>query len=102
MDLELTDEQRWLQESIDTLLDREWLAPESVAQATLERRAQVWSELVTFGALSIGGEDGVGAVEACLIARSLGSHLGSTPFVGSAAFRLALGAGGAERPGSTR
>ena len=99
MDLELTDEQRWLQESIDTLLDREWLAPESVAQATLERRAQVWSELVTFGALSIGGEDGVGAVEACLIARSLGSHLGSMPFAGSAAFRLALGAGGAESAG---
>ncbi len=99
MDLELTDEQRWLQQSIDTLLDREWLPAESVAAATLERRRRVWDELVAFGALSIGGEDGIGAVEACLIARSLGSHLGSTPFAGSAAFRLAVGVGAPESVG---
>lgn len=100
MDLELTDEQRWLQESIDTLLEREWLPPESVTEVTLERRRRVWHELVAFGALSIGGEDGIGAVEACLIARSLGSHLGSTPFAGSAAFRLAVGAGAPESVGA--
>src|SRR5207237_4775277 len=40
--------------------------------------------------LSIGGEQGIGAVEACLIARSLGAHLAAAPFVGSAAVRLAL------------
>jgi alkylation response protein AidB-like acyl-CoA dehydrogenase len=99
MDLELTDEQRWVQESIDTLLDREWTAPESVAEATLEQRHRVWDELVAFGALSLGGEDGIGAVEACLIARSLGSHLASTPFAGSAAFRLAVGADATESVG---
>lgn len=90
MDLELTDEQRWLSESVDTLLDREWLPAEAVADATLERRRRVWEELLAFGALSI-GEDGIGAVEACLIARSLGSHLAAVPFIGSAAVRLALG-----------
>ena len=82
MDLELTDEQRWLSESVDTLLDREWLPPERVAEATPERRRRVWDELVAFGALSIGGEDGIGAVEACLIARSLGAHLAAVPFLG--------------------
>ena len=90
MDLELTDEQTWLQESIDTLLRREWLPLQDVAEATEERRRRVWEELVAFGALSIGGGDGIGALEACLIARSLGSHLGCAPFIGSAAVRLAL------------
>ncbi len=90
MDLELTDEQRWLSESVDTLLGREWLPVEAVAEASIDRRRRVWEELVSFGALSIGGEDGIGAVEACLIARSLGRHLGAAPFIGSAAVRLAL------------
>lgn len=93
MDLELTDEQRWLSESVDTLLDREWLPPEAVAGASIQRRRRVWEQLIDFGALSVGGEDGIGAVEACLIARSLGSHLGAVPFIGSAAVRLALGGG---------
>ncbi len=91
MDLELTDEQRWLSESVDTLLDREWLPAQAAAEATIERRQRVWDELVAFGALSIGGEDGIGAVEACLIARSLGSHLAAVPFIASAAIRLSLG-----------
>src|SRR5437764_14324211 len=90
MDLDLTDEQNWLTESIETLLQREWVAPELVAEATAERRRRVWEQLVAFGALAIGGDDGLGAVEACLIARSLGSHLASVPFLGSAAVRLAL------------
>ncbi len=90
MDLELTDEQRWLSESVDTLLGREWLPVEAVAEASIDRRRRVWEELVSFGALSIGGVDGIGAVEACLIARSLGRHLGAAPFIGSAAVRLAL------------
>jgi alkylation response protein AidB-like acyl-CoA dehydrogenase len=88
MDLELTDEQAWLGESIDTLLAREWVPVEAIAEAGVERRSRVWNELVAFGALSIG--DGIGAVEACLIARSLGGHLASVPFAASAAARLAL------------
>jgi alkylation response protein AidB-like acyl-CoA dehydrogenase len=83
MDLELTDEQRWLSESVDTLLDREW-----TPLGTADERRRVWQELVTFGALAVGEE--IGAVEACLIARALGTHLASVPFTGSAAARLAF------------
>jgi alkylation response protein AidB-like acyl-CoA dehydrogenase len=83
MDLELTDEQRWLSESVDTLLDREW-----TPLGTVDDRRRVWQDLVAFGALAVGEE--IGAVEACLIARSLGAHLASVPFIGSAAARLAL------------
>ena len=90
MDLELSDEQRWLSESVDTLLDREWLPVETVAGATVERRRRVWEQLVAFGALSLGGDDGIGAIEACLIARSLGAHLAAAPYVASAAIRLAV------------
>ena len=90
MDLELTDEQNWLSESIDTLLEREWMPAEAVAEATAERRRRVWEQLVAFGALTIGGQEGLGTVELCLIARALGSRLASVPFVGSAAVRLAL------------
>jgi alkylation response protein AidB-like acyl-CoA dehydrogenase len=77
MDLELSDEQRWLSESVDTLLARE---PE---------HGRLWPRLVEFGALSVGGEDGLGAVEMCLIARSLGAHLAAVPYLGSAAARFA-------------
>ena len=90
MDLELTDEQTWLSESIDTLLAREWVAAERVADAGPEKRRRVWEELVAFGALGIGREEGLVAVELCLIARSLGAHLASVPFLGTAAVRLAL------------
>jgi alkylation response protein AidB-like acyl-CoA dehydrogenase len=77
MPMELSDEQRWLIDSVDTLLARE---------------TDPWASLVEFGALSVGGEDGLGAVELCLIARSLGAHLASVPFVASAAVRFAGGA----------
>jgi alkylation response protein AidB-like acyl-CoA dehydrogenase len=72
------------------LLDREWVAPQDVAAADGEGRRRTWAALVQFGALGIGGGDGLGAIELCLIARSLGSHLASVPFLGSAALRLAL------------
>jgi alkylation response protein AidB-like acyl-CoA dehydrogenase len=75
MDLQLTDEQTWLAESTETLLERE---PEP------------WTSLVEFGALQIGAEEGLGAVELCLIARGLGAHLASTPYLGSAAVRYAV------------
>jgi alkylation response protein AidB-like acyl-CoA dehydrogenase len=74
MDLQLTDEQTWLAESLETLLARE---------------GDPWPRLVEFGALGIGGEDGLGAVELCLIAHGLGAHLASTPYLGSAALRYA-------------
>ena len=96
MELELTEEQSWISESIDALLSREWVAPQDVATATGERRRRVWTALVAFGALGIGGgtaggdASGLEAVELCLIARALGSHLASLPFLGSAAVRLAL------------
>ena len=74
MNLQLSDEQRWLTDSVETLLARE---------------ADPWPHLVEFGALSVGGEEGLGAVELCLIARTLGAHLASVPFVASAAVRFA-------------
>src|SRR4051812_37283093 len=72
MDLELSDEQRWLFEAIDTLLARE---------------ADPWPRLVEFGALAVG--DGLGAVELCLVARALGAHLAAVPYLASAAVRFA-------------
>jgi alkylation response protein AidB-like acyl-CoA dehydrogenase len=77
MDLELSDEQRWLSEAVDTLLARE------------AEHGRLWASLVEFGALSVGGDDGLGAVELCLIARALGARLAPVPYVGSAAVRFA-------------
>ena len=77
MDLELSDEQAWLSESVETLLARD---PE---------HRRVWASLVEFGALSVGREDGLGAVELCLIARALGAHLAPVPYLASAALRFA-------------
>ena len=92
MELELTEEQSWISESVDTLLSREWIAPGEVASAPAEQRRRAWAALVEFGALGIGDGDegGLGAVELGLIARSLGHHLAWVPFLGSAAVRLAL------------
>ena len=90
MELELTKEQSWISESVDTLLSREWVAPADIISASAERQRRTWTALVEFGALSIGDEGELGAVELCLIARALGSHLASVPFLGSAAVRLAL------------
>src|SRR5206468_482893 len=80
MDLELTDEQTWLSESIDTLLMREWVGPDAAAGATAAERERLWERLVAFGA-----------------------HLASVPYLGSAAVRFAVEpfagdlAGGEER-----
>jgi alkylation response protein AidB-like acyl-CoA dehydrogenase len=90
MELELTKEQSWISESVGTLLSREWVAPADIVSASAERRRRTWTALVEFGALGVGDEGGLGAVELCLIARALGSHLASVPFLGSAAVRLAL------------
>jgi alkylation response protein AidB-like acyl-CoA dehydrogenase len=79
VDLELSDEQTWLSESVETLLARD---PE---------HRRVWPSLVEFGALSVERDGGLGAVELCLISRALGQHLASVPYLGSAAVRLAAG-----------
>ncbi len=61
MELELTEEQSWISESIDTLLSREWVAPQDVVGASPERRRQTWTALVEFGSYGIKkeGEDGL-------------------------------------------
>src|SRR3954447_17484516 len=94
MDLELSDEQGWLSDAIATLLAREWSAG---ADTAADRRA-LWRSLVDFGALSVGGEDGLGAVELCLIARALGEHLAPVPYLASAAVRFAIAPFGARAP----
>jgi alkylation response protein AidB-like acyl-CoA dehydrogenase len=99
MDLQLTDEQTWLSESIETMLSRR-ASDEEVADPA--GNAQLWRELEEFGALSIGpgDEEGLGAVEAALIGRGLGAHLAGVPYVDSAAARYALDRIG-ERPDLT-
>ena len=71
MDLELTDEQTWLAESVETLLSR-------------HGDDDLWPHLVEFGALS-----DLGAVELCLVARALGMHLAAVPYSVTAAARFA-------------
>ncbi len=89
MDLELTDEQAWLSEALDTLLGREWTGAEAAHEAGRDDRRRLWASLVEFGALSVDREEGLGAVELSLVARALGVHLASAPFLGSAALRYA-------------
>ena len=90
MDLELTDEQTWLSDSVTTLLGREWPAAEAANAAERPERDRLWSALAEFGALSVDREEGLGAIELCLVARGLGTHLGSVPYLGSAAVRYAF------------
>lgn len=89
MDLELSDEQIWLAESVETLLSRHWVEPGAAWEADHAAATRTWAELVEFGALAV-GDEGLGAIEQCLIARALGTHLAPVPFVGSAALRWAL------------
>jgi len=98
MDLELSDEQTWLGESVETLLAREWTPTPDAPSGDDAGRARLWRSLVDFGALTVGGDDGLGAVELCLIARALGAHLAPVPYLGSAALRFAAAplAGGDE------
>ena len=49
MELELTKEQSWISESVDTLLSREWVAPADIVNASAERRCRTWTALVEFG-----------------------------------------------------
>jgi alkylation response protein AidB-like acyl-CoA dehydrogenase len=92
MDLELTDEQTWLSESLTTLLEREWTGAEAAHTAGPAERDRLWTALVDFGLLAVDADEGLGAIELCLAARALGTHLASTPFLGTAALRFATGA----------
>ena len=87
MDLELTDEQQWLSEAVETLLARVWPALEP-ADAGRDPEA-LWQALVAFGAPSVDRDEGLGAVELCLLSRALGASRACAPYLGSAALRFA-------------
>jgi alkylation response protein AidB-like acyl-CoA dehydrogenase len=79
MDLELTDEQTWLAESVDHLL-------------ATSSREETWPALIDFGALALAsgsGGDGLGAVELVLVGRALGRSLATVPFIDTVAARYA-------------
>jgi alkylation response protein AidB-like acyl-CoA dehydrogenase len=98
MDLELSDEQRWLSESVDALLNGEWRPAAGAPLGGEGERAELWRSLVEFGALSVGGDEGLGAIELCLIARALGAHLAPVPYLGSVAVRFAIAGRETELP----
>jgi alkylation response protein AidB-like acyl-CoA dehydrogenase len=98
MDLELSDEQRWLDESINTLLDRQWPPAHEAWQAGDADRARLWDSLVEFGLIA-GAEGELGAVELCLAARAIGAHLASVPLLASVSVRYALAPVAAGLPG---
>lgn len=89
MDLELSDEQVWLEESINTLLDRTWPVADAAWQASDAQRQALWASLVDVGMLA-GADNDLGAVELCLVARAMGSHLAVAPLRDSVALRYAL------------
>jgi alkylation response protein AidB-like acyl-CoA dehydrogenase len=98
MDLELSDEQTWLSDAVATLLTREWAPPPDAPAGTAAERAALWRRLAEFGALTVGADDGLGAVELCLVARALGERLAPVPYLASAAVRYAVAPLGAQAP----
>jgi alkylation response protein AidB-like acyl-CoA dehydrogenase len=90
MDLELSDEQVWVEESVNTLLDRQWPPAETAWQAGEAERARLWESLVEFGLLGGSADGQLGAIELCLVARAVGDHLASVPLLGSVGVRYAL------------
>ena len=72
MDLELTQEQSLLAESVRQLLAQ-------------HQGPAAWPALVEFGALEIATGEDVGAVELALVARELGERLEATPLIDAAA-----------------
>jgi alkylation response protein AidB-like acyl-CoA dehydrogenase len=77
MDIQLTDEQNWLADSVGQLLTRSGGGQD----------AALWERLIDFGALDI-GVDGMGFVELAIVARRLGEHLATTPFIATASTRF--------------
>ncbi|MBV8218379.1 MAG: hypothetical protein JO325_07935 [Solirubrobacterales bacterium] len=102
MDLELSDEQVWIEESINTLLDRQWPPAETAWQAGESARGRLWESLVEFGLLSGAAEGQLGAIELCLAARAVGAHLACAPLLGSVAVRYAVAPAVGELSGSFR
>jgi len=98
MDLELSDEQVWIEESISTLLDRQWPPAEGAWQAGEAERTRLWESLVEFGLLGGSADGQLGAIELCLVARAVGGHLASVPLLGSVAVRYAAAPVAAELP----
>lgn len=101
MDLELSDEQVWIEESLGTLLERQWPPAQDAWTAGEAERTRLWESLVEFGLLSGAGSD-LGAIELCLAARTIGAHLGSGPLLGSAAVRYAVAPFAADLPAAFR
>jgi alkylation response protein AidB-like acyl-CoA dehydrogenase len=97
VDLELSDEQVWIEESLGTLLERQWLPAQDAWQAGNAERTRLWESLVEFGVLTGAGTD-LGAIELCLAARTAGAHLASVPLLGSVGVRYALAPFAADLP----
>lgn len=90
MELQLTDEQEMLAESIRELVGRR-SGEDGIVSA--EAGASVWRELVDFGVLEIGpSEAELGTVDLALVARALGERLAAIPLVDTAALLLGAGA----------
>ena len=98
MDLELSDEQVWIEESMNTLLDRQWPPAQNAWQAGEAERTTLWESLVEFGLLGGSADGQLGAIELCLVARAVGGHLASVPLLGSVAVRYAAAPVAAELP----
>jgi alkylation response protein AidB-like acyl-CoA dehydrogenase len=97
VDLELSDEQVWIEESLGTLLERQWPPAQDAWQAGEPERTRLWDSLVEFGLLSGAGSE-LGAIELCLAARTIGAHLASVPLLGSLGVRYALAPFAADLP----
>jgi alkylation response protein AidB-like acyl-CoA dehydrogenase len=86
MELQLTDEQEMLAESIRELVGRR-SGEDGIVSA--EAGESVWRELVDFGVLEIGpSEAELGTVDLALVARALGERLAAVPLVDTAALLL--------------
>ena len=90
MELQLTDEQGMLSESVRELIGRrsgdDGLVPAEAGES-------LWRELVDFGVLEIGpSEAELGTVELALVARALGERLAAVPLVDTASLLLGAGA----------
>jgi alkylation response protein AidB-like acyl-CoA dehydrogenase len=101
VDLELSDEQVWIEESLGTLLERQWPPAADAWKAGETERTRLWESLVEFGLLSGAGSD-LGAIELCLAARGVGAHLASAPLLGSAGVRYAVAPFAADLPPAFR
>ena len=88
MDLQLTDEQTLLAETVAELVASATGDDGSVPASS---RDQLWSGLAEFGVVGAADDDGLlGAVELALVARALGERLAAVPFTGTAAFEYVV------------